>query len=85
MTEGSAASAAGNGSALLVRVFGWATLAALGAFLVNNFAGIAFGWPGIITLFEDTPVVTGVWIQLVIYVAAIGAATTPKAPICATS
>lgn len=74
MTEASAPTPAASGSALVVRAFGWSTLAALGAFLFNNFAGIAFGWPGIVALFEDAPVVAGVWIQIAIYVAAVGGA-----------
>ena len=56
----------------LVRIFGWATLFVLAAFLINNVLTVSYGFPGTFAAFSGGG--TGAWLQLALYVIAIALA-----------
>ena len=70
-----------GGPALMVRIGGWAMLAFLAAFMINNVLTVGFGFPGTASAFRDGG--GAAYLQLGLYALAIVAATalvlaTPK-------
>lgn len=63
-----------GGSATVVRLFGWGMMAALGAFLLNNFLSIGLDWPGVSPLFGSGETNNVSWAQAGIYAAGLGGA-----------
>ena len=68
---------------LLVRCFGWWMLALLFAYLLNNYLNLGQGWAGVAPIFGEGDAGGQSWIQLLIYIACVGAVTffcvrTPK-------
>lgn len=55
----------------IVRIFGWALLAILAAFLIENVLMVAFGFPGMTAAFDGGG--ARAWVQLAIYAAALAA------------
>ncbi len=55
------------------RLFGWSVLAVLAAFLINNVLVVGFDFPGLRPIFSGNATAAA-WIELLIYVAALGAA-----------
>ena len=59
--------------ALLVRLFGWAMLATLFTYLLNNYLSVSQGLPGAAALFDGT-ISVGVLLQMGIYLLGLAAA-----------
>ena len=59
---------------VVVRLFSWSMLAAVGVFLLNNVLMLGLGWPGIAPLFLGNAAGTLSWIQMLAYLAGILAA-----------
>ena len=53
------------------RIFGWAMLAALAAFMINNVLSIGLGYPGALSAFSEGG---AAWIQVAVYVVLLGGA-----------
>ena len=71
---GTSAQPADFSPAPLVRSFSWAMLAALLAFLINNYLTVNLQWPGISPIFQSGESTSQSWVQLAIYIGIIGAA-----------
>ena len=56
---------------VVVRIFSWGMLAAVGVFLVNNVLALGFDWPGIGPVFSDDAPGALSWVQMLAYIAGI--------------